>query len=142
MLTAEQLKLPQPIYEGFMQILVGLELGEYAFVPAGTTNFKVEGLKPFNMHDWGSSDENQHDCGTAACIGGWLERLVPGTEGLRLCWEHAVALGRERRCENSPLWGLFMATGFKKKLCDITPSEGAKALRRYLETGRGDWEGL
>jgi hypothetical protein len=148
MKTAEELGLPPEVRDAFEKILLGMEQGRYVHVPMYRPA-PNEGVRPFNMGTWGGNegadDESAKDCGTAACLGGWAEREVPGFDVLRWCFRHAGEANMP--FHELELWKLCMAEGFVKDtppfgLSSIGTDLAAKALRRYLETGRGDWEGL
>lgn len=140
MLSDKELRLPGRVVDGLRQILIGLESGQYVHLQ-NPGDSCPDDKRPFNMITWGSS-EGDEECGFAACMGGWLERIVPDIHIIPMLMDHAEQLSGYRAPSESPLYQLFMATAHYERLQDIKPETAAKALRRYLETGRGDWGGL
>lgn len=84
--------------------------------------------KKFNMADW--------HCGSAACIGGWVENLWFYGRS-RPSQEVADALGLRSPDLFYP-WGQH-ADG--RDICGplTTPTEAANVLDHYLATGKIDW---
>src|SRR4051812_17816659 len=103
-LSHETLGVTQEEWAALIKVLGMLERGELVH------------RKNFRMDDW--------DCGTAACIGGWADRLFN--------------VDFNRRDPNAGLDELFMATGVAQ-WGDITEEQAAIALRNYLTTGRPRW---
>ena len=93
-----------------------------------------------------------HNCGTAACIGGWTEALFNpgrstflGTQGL---WDESPAAvvptdsaGDLLGLTVAQAHDLFMPPMTEPRLSwsDITPTIAADTLRRLAETGRVEW---
>ena len=111
-----------------------------------------------DMHLWASDgdDENLdqatatvlHNCGTAACIGGWTEALFNpdalqfrGTRGL---WSPDAPLPKDSAgtllgLTVAQAHDLFMPPHTSGAWSDITPAIAADTLRRLAETGQVEW---
>jgi hypothetical protein len=81
----------------------------------------------FNMNFAGM----QHDCGSAACIGGWVARLANLGSG-----SNYVGSSRHR-----PVGRLYWprALSGRKSWQNITVPQAAAALRSFLTTGHPRW---
>lgn len=79
----------------------------------------------FNMGVWG------HDCGTTACIGGWVASLIGKIQ------EDYVCGVPKDHCLNRLYWpeeGVDVPN-----FSAVTPTQAAFALRSFLSTGKPNW---
>ena len=89
----------------------------------------------FDMEEpWLFRATTKHPCGTAMCIGGWVQKLVPETREMRLsdAVMH-VATGMSGRCAHLLCYegiALFPTT---------TPQHGAQAIRNALTYDDPKW---
>lgn len=119
MKTPEELQLTEEQFNALVAVLGKMDRGELVHAPRcqDTLVYLSDGKgDAFNMSTW--------DCGTAACIGGWAERLA----GKQLFDSDAES----RR----GLYDLLFPGFFERQ---ATPQQAAVALRSYLETGAPDW---
>lgn len=83
--------------------------------------------KHFDMREW--------DCGTSACIGGWIERLFKlDPEGHWQDTGEAVGLTRDQASE------LFFMDGTSFPMEKVGRREAVAVLDHYLDTGDVDWD--
>lgn len=81
----------------------------------------------FAMHEW--------ECGTTACIGGWIDRVWPSPPGDARSLE---AAGELLGLDGSASWSLFIGAG-GLDYDDITPTTIVAVLDHLLLTGKVDW---
>lgn len=130
MKTAEELGIAQDVYEALIGVADELEAGKLRHVSLEASNegHKEPPIGPdlFNMGQWG------YECGTAHCIGGWVQRRVDRA-------------GFDHNCEGSPaLHDLFYPESWcglpdPVQYNDITAAQAVEAIRKYLDTGVADW---
>ena len=120
-LSAKELSLTDPQYEGLLKVLDYLE--DESTIHTRETYY-FEGMS-FNMLVW----RDIHNCGSTCCIGGTAEALM-NFEIHQLYHEF-----------NTPrqLYRLFYGEGVKH---ETTPKQAAVALRSYLKTGVTNWDHL
>lgn len=105
-------------FEGLVKVLGMLERGELRHVPHHKPSSKKG--NGFRMADW--------DCGSAACIGGWIERI---TKIRFYSGEYSPALEQlyfpedPGDDENSPY--------------DANTEQAARAVRNFLTYGQPRW---
>jgi len=90
----------------------------------------------FDMGDWG--DGADVECGTAACIGGWAERLLFGELYGRPTW----LVGAEMGLSIDQSEDLFFLVGKQQPgldFQDITTAHAVKVLDHLIATGEVDW---
>ena len=139
--TAGELCIREPEREALIDVMHGLGNGEYVHVPADSLDIGEarilcvlgkNGARPFNMVSFHSHIRD--GCGTAGCIGGWME-MHPA---IRRDFRVARANGYIARYSTA-LTNLFCTDG-DCALGGITPAQTARACRSFLATGRADWK--
>jgi hypothetical protein len=109
-------------------------LEEIAVILDGMTHGNSEDVMGFDMvQDLSSAGRSNHPCGTACCIGGWVQHLNPQLRSLSL--ERSV-------CDVSSL-----SYSAAESLCysgnalqqSVTPQQGAQAIRNALEFDDPKW---
>lgn len=108
-MSAEALGLTEEQRDAMITTLRAFERGE---------------IKRFYMGSWW--------CGTAGCIGGWIEELT-GCD-LSAIFQNSARL--DRLLFPTDVYGDTHAIACRD------PKKGAQALRNYLVTGVADWEGV
>jgi len=149
LLPPEALGLPKRTYDALLQVASDLETGKLVHVPLRQMkHLKATAARLFNMSVW---QENVPGCGTACCIGGWLEIYLGGP----MLAHHRFAPPRSPPRSSAfdgvsietkdTLWSLFYPDlnslrGKGREEYDlITPREAASCIRNYLKTGDVDW---
>ena len=101
-------------------------------------HFKTLG---FNMESFiaeHSSDRSEHDCGTTACIAGWVHALQKGIKKTLMC-KLADDIG-EYAQKYLGLNDHQADRLFYEVNSNITDKEAVKVLRHLAETGVVDWQ--
>lgn len=89
----------------------------------------------FAMHDWITSDHDpRHDCGTAACIGGWTATLLLTNRF------HFDDAGQALGLEYNQYVALFCPPGYEQR-GRYTRQDAIRTLDHLLETGEVRWPG-
>lgn len=81
----------------------------------------------FDMGEWPADDEAE--CGTPACIGGWATRLFGSAR-------------RALEIDNDTAEAMFMPKGWdqpKSPVAKARPAHAVALLTRFLKTGKVDW---
>ena len=108
-LTARQLGITPEERRALIKVRDGLAAGEYLHRRIEHSNLPDPGRPIFNMSTWRGEEGF---CGTAGCIGGWMERV------------------------GAALAPLFMPSYKDTGSWDgLTTRRAAKAIDRFLETG-------
>ena len=109
----------------------------------------IEALDPerFSMHHWWRTKDGrtnvdemptvEHNCGTAACIGGWAGAIFhphnrEAAEDMWTIGEELLGLDYDRTNE------LFMPTGFSHE--PFTQAHAVQTLRQLARTGEVNWD--
>jgi hypothetical protein len=115
MLTATDLGISQAEYEALQVVRDGLASGEFS-----------HDERTFDMH----ATCEATDCGTAACIGGWV----------------ALTMGKARHEANDYVWanerGPLKALYFPRDIPswdDITPAVAAATITSFIDSGEVDF---
>lgn len=87
----------------------------------------------FNMAYWGVTD-----CGTAGCIGGWMEGYLKAHGHKDLAGALYSNMLTEERPTLTPLYKLCFPSGVKLYEA-ITPAEAVQAIDNVLDDGDPDW---
>ena len=127
--TAEDLKISEAEWSAAISVLGMFERGEIVHQPPKEYDWGSEtpiAAHSFNMECSGVVA----DCGTIACIGGWIAVLM-GRRGGDIN-EYVNGTG----ADNLPLYGLFWG----KTDPEVTAEQAARALRSYLTTGDARWD--
>lgn len=82
---------------------------------------------------------SQHHCGSACCIGGWVQYLNRNTRGLEL--DRAVATICPPDMSSHEIYNLCYPRGIGNPAWKATPQQAAKAVEILRDTGKCDWEG-
>lgn len=98
----------------------------------------------FDMHnDWLSKKYTEHSCGSACCIGGWVQHHNPETLRGQFGVVGAVAtLLPTSVDEDDIIWDELNELCFPTYLeaWDATPQQAARAVEILRDTGKCDWE--
>lgn len=125
MKIAQELGLSEAEHAALVLVLEKLEAGRLRHTTVKDAGLVPMGDEWFTMSWWVIGHGG--DCGTAACIGGWAERLGKVVFGDTEC--------------RSALDDLFYPpTKMFPSYDMITVEMAARALRNYLETGAARWE--
>jgi hypothetical protein len=89
----------------------------------------------FSYNDRKTSD---HPCGSACCIGGWVQYLNRNTRDLEL--QGAVATICPPDMSRHQIYRLCYPDTARDVGYDATPQQAAKAVEILRDTGRCDWE--
>lgn len=133
MKTAEQLGISEEKRAAIEMVGRMLERGEIVHRPVMSYSQHLPEGRWFCMSYW-RAGRKAEGCGTAACIGGWVEELTGLTfesgsvEGYGLCVENNVALDE-----------LFYPKAVDN-YTNIRSEHAARAVRNYLDHGEARWE--
>ncbi len=144
MKTHEELGITLDEFVALVKVEDGLRTGNYQHIDeiidydgVDAGKFKILNML-FNMNVYGK----QIDCGTAACIGGWVAHTMRGKKKFDI--DHAENY-IFREASNS-LQELFYPPTNYDEFDDsddmwnsITPKHAAKAIKKFLKTGKVDW---
>lgn len=121
MQDAKEFVVTDEIRHELKKIAEDLRSGKIKHVQSPATEFETEIPRFFNMNYW----HKQFTCGTAMCIGGWLEQRTG--EGIN----DFIPSGLNE---------LFYPNGeIADDYCLITPEQAADAIDNYLEYGKPYW---
>jgi hypothetical protein len=124
--TPADLKIKDVEFETLLKVLGKLERAEIAEPPAqarvkGSGNMLPKSAQFFDM----AYIETEYDCGTAACILGWMIVEKPGIYDIYLKWSESLE-------------PLFCPDNYAARHCR-NPEMGAIAIRSFLTTGEPRW---
>lgn len=127
--SATDLRISEEEYEALIAVLGMLERGELVYAEYPNIR-RTDDTKLFNMNNSGG------ECGTPACIGGWVAILMGrclGTGYNSVC--HYVS-----SCdyEKHPLQDLYWNDAALNM--NATVEQAAMAVRSFLTTGKAKWK--
>jgi len=102
----------------------------------------------FNMNTTSSGDE--YECGSVACIGGWVSFFMQGNKFTKesiMKIDHVIADNYVLKSRSTSLERLYFPE-LKNNTEDadfyqaITPGEASQAIQNFLETGDPDWDSI
>jgi len=112
-------------------------LTELADLLRGLDNTNPEGGIGFDMRlDWWSMIASNHPCGSACCIGGWVQHSNPNTREMTL--EQAVKTLAPYLAYDEVEMLCFPR--LKSPAWDATPQQAARAVEILRDTGKCDWD--
>ena len=79
-----------------------------------------------------------HPCGSACCIGGWVQYRNKDTRDMEL--EHAVRSISPEGIPLSEIYKLCYPTVAKSPAWSATPQQAARAVEILRDTGKCDWD--
>lgn len=134
--TAEQLDLPHDVYEALIKVRDMLESGEIIEPPPGFCDAPIG--KFFRYAIW----MENYTCGTAACIGGWIEQCLKGK-----------SIVRHNPWKGDELLVLYGGMPFQRllygpfkvgvsKCRGVNIKEAIVAINNYLTTGEPMWKSV
>lgn len=99
----------------------------------------------FDMHnDWITRKETEHSCGSACCIGGWVQHHNPETFRDQLGVVGAVATLLPTSVDKGDIiWDELHELCYPYtylEAWDATPQQAARAVEILRDTGKCDWE--
>ncbi len=98
-------------------------------------HFKTLGFNMINYISEEVPDRSGHDCGTTACIAGWVHALQKGIKKTLACKLPIAEYAQKYLGLNDrQAWALFMEC-----TTNITDKEAVKVLRHLAETGNVNW---
>lgn len=120
-MTAAELGCDDDELSAAIKVLNMLDRGELVHCPAGLSTPGAENVRGFYMRGW--PDAPRDACGTACCIGSWMEAL----------------LGRQTsfHCREA-FYDLFFPRDYRTPE-KFTVEAAAHAMRAKLTTGSADW---
>lgn len=93
----------------------------------------------FDMQqDFEGRKGTDHPCGTAACIGGWLQAARPDLRDGHL-HEAVAALGCDPDEAKKLCWAKSVSFSSFDPAWDATPEQAARAVEILRDTGKCDW---
>lgn len=122
MKTAEQLGISKREFGALRRVRDGLRSGRYVHTPNVSDPPKTR-KRLFNM----KYDSASTNCGTAACIGGWMAKEM-----------RKSAFDCVMNAEGS-LKKLFFPQINYDRWDDITPKQAVTAINNFLKTGNPKW---
>jgi hypothetical protein len=140
MLSHKELKIKKKEYEALIEVERGLRAGEYKhgspYTEEMSESVKISkdqiSEKFFDINL--SSEVDLNNCGTVACIGGWVSFMMQGkTFDTNKASEYVCYDTRT----DSELYKLYYPDNIAWS--DVTPMIAANAIRGYLNTGTVDW---
>ena len=130
-LSPAELEITQVEYEALIWVRDGLAEGRFTHVPRTYQHTVfIANILPFNMQHTG-----ERDCGTSACIGGWMGRSID---------EPSMVNYMSKELFSNSLKPLFYPPTNLPRLeySQITPTQAAQACDNFLNTGKPNWEAI
>jgi hypothetical protein len=97
----------------------------------------------FDMRfSYDDKEDTDLECGSACCIGGWVQHCNPETRSLSLVLAVATLLPHEVRVRRETwdeLEELCYPEGYEEAW-DATPQQAARAVEILRDTGKCDWD--
>jgi hypothetical protein len=110
-------------------------LEDIAVILDGMTHGNSEDVMGFDMGlVLSRAIDTYHPCGTACCIGGWVQYLNPSLRDMGI--KEAVLM--VSKLSNTAADDLC----FSQTSCGVTPQQGAQAIRNALKFGSPRWEDI
>ena len=81
-------------------------------------------------------NDSGHPCGSACCIGGWVQKHNKGTRGMEV--EMAVLTICPEGTKYSEVYKLCYP--FEMNVWSATPKQAARAVEILRDTGKCDWD--
>jgi hypothetical protein len=138
LLTHKKLGIQKWEYEGLLQLLVDLKTGKFQHVSNPVYVSKTSKRPLFNMEYGGT----KFDCGSVACIGGWLYTQSKNLKKKDVTWvdlnNAAEYTGGSRG--RSPVLGRLFYPPEDYEYSKIKMSHAAQAILNFLMTGDPMWE--
>jgi len=114
-------------------------LTELADLLRGLDNHSPHRKMGFDMqHPYESRHASIHPCGSACCIGGWVQYRNKNTRDMEL--EHAVRSISPKGTSLSEIYKLCYPTEMGSPAWKATPQQAAKAVEILRDTGKCNWE--
>lgn len=132
MKTAEELNITPEEHMALHLVLGMLETDALVYVPF-EDRYRVRVTNGFNMGTAGPFLDNQ-ECGTVACIGGWVARLINQEAN-----SYIDQYSWSNRDNNFGMYDLYWNERAVENSKGTTVAQAAKALRSFLETGHANW---
>lgn len=85
-----------------------------------------------------SRDLSEHDCGSACCIGGWVQYLNRKTRKMDVV-EAVLSISPEGTSWEE-VHKLCYPTGWTANAWEATPQQAARAVEILRDTGECDWD--
>lgn len=132
-LSAQVLRIQPWERESLINLLPCLE---------GPTPERIRGVRTAQPASWFDMREGcvTSECGTVACIGGWVAILGGYTIPERI--NHYVSHASVISALYYPLRNLPSGSLLRKRAWAATPAQAARAVRNFLTTGRPAWESV
>jgi hypothetical protein len=93
----------------------------------------------FDMqYAYGNRDISDHPCGSACCIGGWVQYRNKNTRDLDV--EYAVKSISPEGTSLSEIYNLCYPSGVDDLAWSATPQQAARAVEILRDTGKCDWD--
>lgn len=150
-LTAEELNIPQSVYDTLLRVRKELADGTLHYTEPSAD---CRATRPFNMSCWGLPQAKV--CGTVRCIGGWMHYYAyygVEPEGYKThlyldnCLDYATAIRKHTPPHLEPNYGdktllalFFPPRTHGKPYDEYTTAEAVDAIERYLAGARTQQE--
>lgn len=98
---------------------------------------ELHGKMGFDMrYSYENRRISDHPCGSACCIGGWVQHFNPDTRSMGLAHAVQTLAPKLSHCEVErlchPTWS--------SSAWDATPEQAARAVEILRDTGKCDWD--
>ena len=114
-------------------------LTELADLLRGLDNNSPRRKMGFDMaYSYCDRKASNHFCGSACCIGGWVQYLNKNTRDLEL--QYAVATICPPDMSRDEIYRLCYPDAVQDSGYDATPQQAARAVEILRDTGECDWE--
>jgi hypothetical protein len=114
-------------------------LTELADFLRGLDNNSPSSKMGFDMDkSYENRKNSSHPCGSACCIGGWVQHRNPKTRDLEL--EDAVKTICPPDMSKSEIYRLCYPGGVGHQAWKATPQQAARAVEILRDTGKCDWD--
>jgi hypothetical protein len=114
-------------------------LTELADFLRGLDNHSPQSKMGLDMqYAYESRDLSTHPCGSACCIGGWVQYLNKNTRNLDV--EYAVKSISPEGTSLSEIYELCYPFSAKHPAWEATPQQAARAVEILRDTGKCDWD--
>jgi len=142
MKTPEELGITEEEFKNLLIVKSLLDSGSLTY-------YYEETDSPFRFDMNTTSSGNEYECGSVACIGGWVSFFMQGNKFSKesiMKIDHVIADNYVNMDKSPPLEKLYFPELEDYDINDfyeaITPVEASQAIQNFLETGNPKWDSV